>query len=400
MKRLRTLPTLRLAAALMLASALLSGCRGSRKTAPANDAPDSLYLLVGSYAAPQSEGIRVYAFDPQSGGTRYVSGVSGLSNPSYLTLSQRGDRVYAVGEGGEAPSCAHALAFDAATGRLRLLGTQPTHGGSPCYVALSPDEDYLLTANYMGASITLFPLDTAGLLRPGRTISFRGRGADVERQSQPHLHCVAFTPDRRLLLATDLGTDRIHCFPLQPRERFSETPLLDEAAAYDITLPPATGPRHLDFAPDGRHAYLISELSGEVFAFGCDSTGLQLLQTVEADTLHAQGSADIHLSPDGRYLYASNRLQGDGVAIFRVDPTDGTLTKAGYQPTGAHPRNFVLTPDGRYLLVACRDTDQIELYARDTVSGLLTDTGRRIDTAKPVCLKFASRKRGSAQGEK
>lgn len=380
--RLRIVPAL-------LLLVLLPGCRSTqRNTTAAAPAADTFYLLVGSYASPQSEGVKVYAFDQENGSSRYVCGLKGLSNPSYLTVSHDGKKVYAVGEEEDTASCAHVLSFDATTGALTLLGTQPTHGAAPCYITLSPQEDYLLTANYLGANITLFPLDSAGLVRPGRTLDFRGHGADAERQSQPHLHCVAFTPDQRYLLANDLGTDRIHCFPLNKREKFSATPLLSEAEVFDITLPAGSGPRHIDFAPDGRHAYLITELSGEVLVFDYGEKGLQPIQTVRADTLYAQGSADIHVSPDGRHLYASNRLKGDGVAIFAIDSRDGTLTKVGYRQTGAHPRNFIITPNGKYLLVACRDTNEIELYARDSVSGLLSDTGERIETEKPVCLKF------------
>jgi len=40
-----------------------------------------------------------------------------------------------------------------------------------------------------------------------------------------------------------------------------------------------------------------------------------------------------------------------GVAIFKVDETNGTLTKVGYQLTGIHPRNFIITPNGKYLFL-------------------------------------------------
>ena len=163
---------------------------------------------------------------------------------------------------------------------------------------------------------------------------------------------------------------------------------MDRQRASDILLAPGSGPRHAVFSADGRFAYLITELSGEVMAFTYDGDSLRLMQTIQADTLDARGSADIQLSQDGRFLYASNRLKGDGLAIFRINTKDGTLSKAGYQPTGIHPRNFVLTPNGQYLLVACRDTDEIQIFARDASTGLLTDTGRRIKTTKPVCLKF------------
>ena len=69
--------------------------------------------------------------------------------------------------------------------------------------------------------------------------------------------------------------------------------------------------------------------------------------------------------------------------VFSV-ADDGTLTYAGYQATGSHPRNFNITPNGRWLLVACRDTDAIEIYALDPATGLLSDTSRRIPVQRPV----------------
>ena len=108
-----------------------------------------------------------------------------------------------------------------------------------------------------------------------------------------------------------------------------------------------------------------------------------------ADTVGAKGSADIHITPDGKFLYASNRLKADGIAIFAVDSDKGTLTKIGYELTGIHPRNFVITPNGRYLLVACRDSNLIQIFEIDKETGLLTDTGEKIETSRPVCLKFS-----------
>ena len=369
--------------------AILTGCTGKKsQQAVTTSASDPLYMLVGSYGPADQEGIKVYKFNQATGEGQYVSGVKGISNPSYQTVSKDGKRVYSVGEDDGGTACANALTFDAATGTLTLINSQPTQGATPCHIALSPEEDYVVTANYNGSNISLFPLDGKGRLKPGQTIGFEGSGPDKERQAIPHLHFVYFTPDNHYLLANDLGTDRIHRFPLNTRQKGSNTPLVDRQRASDIRLTPGSGPRHAVFSADGRFAYLITELSGEVMAFTYDGDSLRLMQTIQADTLDARGSADIHLSQDGRFLYASNRLKGDGLAIFRVNPEDGTLSKAGYQPTGIHPRNFVLTPNGQYLLVACRDTDEIQIFARDASTGLLTDTGRRIKTTKPVCLKF------------
>ena len=161
-----------------------------------------------------------------------------------------------------------------------------------------------------------------------------------------------------------------------------------EKAGFDVNLEPASGPRHICFSKDGRFAYLINEISGKVTTLSYDGKCLTPIQYIEADTVNAQGSADIHLSPDGKFLYASNRLKADGIAIFSVNQETGLLTKAGYQLTGIHPRNFVMTPDGKYLLVACRDSNVVQIFSRDKETGLLVDTGKRIETSKPVCLKF------------
>lgn len=117
---------------------------------------------------------------------------------------------------------------------------------------------------------------------------------------------------------------------------------------------------------------------------------LTLIQSVVSDTLGARGSADIHLSPDGRYLYSSNRLEGDGIAIFEVKPDDGTLCRVGFQATESHPRNFNISPNGKYLLVACRDGNVIQIFARDLTTGVLTNTNQELRMSKPVCIKFTN----------
>lgn len=226
-------------------------------------------------------------------------------------------------------------------------------------------------------------MDASGCLRDHvSTLAFTGKGEDKIRQAQPHLHCVEFTPDGKFLLANDLGMDKIHVFPLTSDGQ------LDKEHTFDVELEPGSGPRHLCFSKDGRFAYLINELSGKVSTLSYDGKNLTPIQYIEADTLEARGSADIHLSPDGKYLYASNRLKADGIAIFSVDTQTGLLTKVGYQLTGIHPRNFIITPDGCFLLVACRDSNLIQIFKRDKETGLLVDTGKKIETSKPVCLKF------------
>ena len=135
--------------------------------------------------------------------------------------------------------------------------------------------------------------------------------------------------------------------------------------------------------------YVITELEGNVLVYDYNDGDLQLIQTIEADPLHARGSADIHFSPDGKFLYASVRNADDGLAIFKVDQASGLLEKVGYQPTGKHPRNFNITPNGKYVLVADMNDNKIEVFERVIETGMLLNTQRDINLSQPVCIVFA-----------
>lgn len=349
----------------------------------------SLYLLVGTYTTGESEGIYVYQFDTVSGFSKYKSVVK-VTNPSYLTINKEGTHVYSVSETGDAKAAANAFVFDKKDGTLKLLNSQLTGGADPCYIELDKTGKHVVTANYSGGSITAFNINGDGTLTTAtQLIRFTGKGADAERQKAPHLHCVRYSPDGKYLFADDLGTDKIHKFGINESNEGNYLKV-GTPAAFDVA--PGSGPRHLDFHPNGKYAYLINELSGAVIAFNYDANAgnLTQIQTIQADTLSAKGSADIHVSPDGKFLYASNRLKGDGIAIFSINQADGKLTKVGYQETGVHPRNFVITPNGKFLLVASRDNDVIQIFLIDRVTGLLENTYKDIELDMPVCLKFTS----------
>ncbi|MCD7936499.1 MAG: lactonase family protein, partial [Tannerellaceae bacterium] len=334
------------------------------------------------------EGIHVFGWDDETGEpTPRISGLKGISNPSYLHPSPDGQRVYAVAEDDDSNAAANALSFDKTAGTLAFLNEQKTHGGAPCFINSHPGGTFAVTANYTGGNITMFPLTGTGELQAAsQVIPFTGHGADPQRQQQPHLHCVRFSPCHNYLYATDLGTDQIHFFTINPHAAEGQYLTPGDPAAFPVEA--GSGPRHLTFHPTRPYAYLINELSGTVTTFQYDDGRLTPRQYIQADNAHAGGSADIHITPDGKYLYASNRLREDGLAIFSIHPTTGELTRIGEQPTGLHPRNFIITPNGKHLLVACRDSHQIQIFRIDAGTGLLTDTGKQIRINNPVCLQF------------
>lgn len=358
----------------------------------ANDSITSMgemYMFVGTYTSAEgSKGIYVYKFNTDTGKSDSVSMIE-VANPSYLAISPNEKFVYSVGENGKDNSYAHSFSFDKSNGQLTFLNSQLTKGSSPAYVTLDIQGNNVITANYGGGSISQFSVNTDGSLSPLTNLfQFEGKGQDSVRQKQPHLHSVRYSPDGEFMFASDLGTDRLYRYK-SISSVFEGQPAFLKNDTAIFTTPAGTGPRHFDFHPNGLYFYLLGELSGEVIVYDYNMGDLKQKQRILADTVGVKGSADIHVSPNGRYLYASNRLQADGIAIFAIDSQDGTLTKVGYQLTAKHPRNFAITSNGKFLLVAGRDDNVIQVYSIDKETGLLTNIHQDIPIDKPVCIIFA-----------
>ncbi|WP_448823042.1 lactonase family protein [Capnocytophaga sp.] len=350
---------------------------------------NNLIMYIGTYTEESnSNGIYTYRFNQENGTFELLSSAT-AANPSFVTLSPDGKRLYAVSEYNDGRQGAYS--FDVSEDKVQLsnpifLPTAPKDvlpraGADPCHIV--SDGKYVITANYTGGDISVFSLDAAGRLQPEvQNIAFVGN--TPERVA--HIHCIIPTPDKKYILATDLGNNRVYRFCYNKKARKNAEVLTSQRVAYEVS--DGQGPRHLTFSKDGRFAYLINELGGECVVLSYRKGKLKEVQRIMADEGGGRGSADIHISPDGRFLYTSHRLKKDGIAIFAIDPEKGTLSKIGYQHTGIHPRNFGITPNGKYLLVACRDDNKIQVFERNEATGELTETPEEIEIDKPTCIVF------------
>lgn len=364
---------------ILCAAIALTGCVGS--TAKSGKG-DDLTLLVGSYSAADDSALCAYSFNTATGAASRLYAIP-VSNASFAAVAPTGI-VYAASESDSATSALTALLPLADDSGAEVLARVPVGADSPCYVAVSPDGNFVVTANYGDGTVAVFPINHDGRLGERRQlISFTGSGPVESRQKSSHPHCIAFTPDKRFMLVDDLGTDRIYRFDL----RTGGDSLVAQSPESEVAIEPGSGPRHIVFNKKGNCAYLINEISDSVTVLDYDGTDLRPMQYIAADTVGAHGAGDIHLSPDGRKLYASLRLKHDGIATFDVDPESGLLTYLRHTATGKHPRNFTLTPDGEWLLVACRDADAVEVYSVNTENGTLVLAGT-IDQPRAVFVKF------------
>ena len=341
-------------------------------------------LLIGTYTAPgKSQGIYSYKVDVANGVFTQQSVTTGVSNPSFLALTPDKKFVYSVSESADG-SAACAFSFDEKTAKLTLINLSLTKSDGPCFVSVT--NNHVFTANYGGGSLSVFGRKADGsLTNVQQVIQHVGKSINTERQGEPHVHQVLLTPDKKFLLANDLGTDKVTVY------KYNSDASSNVLVAFDsITLKLGSGPRHTAFSKDGKLMYVLQEIDGTLSVLKINNGRLKLLQeaTVAVKDGIVNRGADIHFSPDGKFLYATNRGTANDITCFAVGK-DGKLTFKQQVSTGGDgPRNFAITPDGQYVLIAHQFTDNIVVFKRNTTTGMLSDTGKRLNIGSPVCLLF------------
>ncbi len=350
------------------------------------------YLLIGTYTdGGANDGIYVYRFNPNKGEATFVSKTSGVQNPSWLCISKDGKFVYAVNENsGTNPGEVSAFAFDKKTGQLTFLNKQPTDGFAPAHINIDASGKNVITANYNGGNITVFKTNDDGSLKPYvQLVGHEGYGVNVQRQEMPHPHEVVFSPDEKYVFTPDLGTDRLYQYNFNGSDPKNVlTPASDTGY---VTVDDGFGPRHMTFSPDGKTAYLLNELAGNIIVFSYENGKFTPKQTIASTTAGDKtdrGSAEIAIAPNGKFLYTSNRGAANDISLYKVQ-TDGTLLENGHQAVNANPRGFMIDPTGRFLLVASQNGNTIQLFTINKNYGLLENASVLIpDIKKPTCLQM------------
>lgn len=341
-------------------------------------------LYVGKYTGQGEKGLHVIDVDLAKGTFTTVAGNDAGSNPSYLCISKKFSMIYAVNEigrlNGVRAGGLTALKLDAKTGKTEKIKELAVPNGGPCFISLSPSEDFLLIANYGGGSVAVVRLDSEGVpSEVSDTIIFK-----EEEGVKSRAHMIAPGPGGKKIYLTDLGFDRIAIYDLD-RESGK---LINTGYA---KLAKGSGPRHFTFSKDGTKMFVINELNSTLTVFNVENDGnLKEIQTISAlpkDFSEKSYCGDIHLSKNGKYLYASNRGH-NSIVTYKIG-SDGKVTVVGFTSCGGEwPRNFVLDPSGKYMIVGNQRSGNIALFTLNQKTGLPVLPGKEYKIEAPACLKF------------
>lgn len=340
---------------------------------------------VGTYTKGDSKGIYTFTLDTETAKITDIKEAAHLENPTYVTISQDNQYLYAVvkkdGTGGVA-----AYSINQQTGELTALNDQVLEGASPCHVSVDSNNRHVVTANYHKGTIESYVVNQEdGTVQPAASImQHEGSGPNQERQEKPHAHYAGFTPDEKYVAAVDLGIDQLITYKLNDG-------VLTKVNT--LSVKPGSGPRHLAFHPNGKYAYMMTELSSEVIVLAYNAedgsfTELQYISTIPQDFKENNQGSAIHLSSDGRFVYAGNRGH-DSIAVFSVNQESGELTFVEHTSTeGNWPRDFMLDPTEKFLIASNQESHNLVLFSRDKAAGTLTLLQSDVTVPYPVCIKF------------
>ena len=348
--------------------------------------PPPTFVYFGADTAPGvSKGVYLSRFNPATGQLTAPALVAECVRPAYLALSPvtaGHRRLYVTNEANDASATVTSYLMDSSSGALHPINQVTATAAGPCYVSLDATGEACFIANYAGSSIASYRvLPDGALSQPVEHIDFKDpkfgkRGPVTLRQDVPHPHSTHLSPDNRFVLVSDLGSDSISVFAVEPGARLGAPSVFRNPRA-------GCGPRHIAFHPNGRWIYSINELDSTIDHFLWTTTSSRtdpqgmLVNTGHFVKTTAPGfpagkstAAEVAISNDGNFLYASNRGE-DSLVVFGI-AEEGKLTFLQRIPCGGKtPRNFTLSPDGRWIVCGNQDSATVTVFRRDGATGRL-----------------------------
>ena len=349
-------------------------------------------VFFGTAWNSASEGIYTCLFDEDTGRWQGpVSLAAKVGEPGFVIRHPDLPVIYAsASEPGNGVAEVAAFQLNEA-GELSLKNRLPTHCGRVTHLAIDATRRWLVTAHYPTGSIAVFSLEQDGSIRERvLVIKLEGGSGVHPRQQQAHPHYVAISPDNAFVLIPDLGADAIFVYALDPDS--GQLRLHEKVATA-----PGAGPRHMKFSPDGKWAWVLNELNLTVATYAWNEEQGKLVARSSVPVLPEaliageteNTASEVQVHPSGRFLYTGNR-GNDSISVFAVDPSSGALARVEIEPVrAAWPRHFAIDPSGKWIVCAGQESSNAGIFAIDEETGGLTyQRQSSIPVPGPTCVLF------------
>ncbi|CAM9481526.1 unnamed protein product, partial [Ectocarpus fasciculatus] len=353
--------------------------------------PAEVDLYVGSF----SNVISHWKLRSDGSLTYISSAAAALRNPSWLvTAVHPGSKyVYAVNQVNDAlPNETIALGAVSSyrvlpDGSLSLMNSVTSGGGSPNHASISPSQQHVYVANSCG-SVSVHGIDTVtGAVEPTpvQVIPINEDIAAVKCCTSTSFLHQLYVHDNDVYVV-DRDRDEVTHF-----KRNSQSGIISTNCEDKLLFEKGSGPRHLQFHPSGKYAFLISELANKLTVLRVDGSGglhsMGVYSTLrEGEAAVDMAAGEVQVSRDGVFVYGSNRdtsdpnLNRSSIVVFRFDAGTGILYALQHISSGGiHPRHFALfyVPEKRLrdyavlMVVANKDSNSLVTFTADSRNGYL-----------------------------
>ena len=271
---------------------------------------------------------------------------------------------------------------------------------SPTHLTTDQTGSLLVAAQYGGGSVVSLPIAEDGMLVDQVQLIQHEGGSKVFKnlQDAPHPHYVQIGLENNFAYVADLGLDQLVVYEID-LEAKKLTPV-----NRPIDCVPGGGPRHMKMlrtteGVNREFAFVLNEFPLSVSCFEVRlniklEESFRLLQTIPTlaeeqkiyDGFHS--ASEIHIHPNGTFIYTANR-GNDSISVLRFDANRTELSNVQTMPIhGSWPRNFNLTPDGKYLLAAGARTNSISVFEIHPKTGTLKMVGKPVFVPAAICVSI------------
>ena len=322
---------------------------------------------IGTYTKKDSQGIYKVELS-EEGKVSSVEAVAKVDNPTYLAFSNNNKSLYSVSKIENKGAVSSFKVKE--DGSLELLTSVGKEGNPPCYVEVSKDNKYLLSANYHTGTVDSYSILQNGELGELLSTDVHEGSSVHPRHEKPHVHFSGFTPDGEYVFTCDLGTDEVTTYKLNEG-------ILTKVENFKVKV--GSGVRHIVFTSDNKKAFVMTELTSEVISFDYDGKG-KLSNPKYYPTL----PSDFNVENKG--IYVSNRGQ-DAIVVFE-DKGDYLEQIQTISTFGKDPRDFNLNKDNTLAIATNETSGTISVYKVDKTTGKLDCVEKDVVVPEAVCVQF------------
>ncbi|MCC8102963.1 MAG: lactonase family protein [Clostridiales bacterium] len=365
------------------------------------------FAYAGAWSKTGEGGIGIYQYSVDTGELELLKVVRKDISAGFTLLDEKKNVLYVADEREESPEygtnaggCVFAMKIDPKTGDLEEMNHYSSLGILPACLSFDGAGKGILICNHSSAAsvyqirtsesgaiyreqiyndtpVVHYPiLEDGSLGEPDAVLVTPNREGLYSC-----LHSISLAPDGRTMILCERNQDIVYMLHY---DATGKKVVIDDALqlqrAGEGMAKDGDCPRYIAFHPTLPIVYVNSEYHPLLFRISYAEGRLELTGRYDVTPAAANGrkfsQSDLCISADGKYLYNLYR-QINMVCVHSLDEKTGEPSMIQeVQLEGEGPRSCLLSPDGRYLLVANLDSgDVTSLAVRE--DGTLDPCGRR-----------------------